>query len=239
MGVKVAIIGSGNIGTDLMMKVLRTSTQLEMGAFVGIDPESDGLARARRLGVPVTSDGIEGLVQIAEFRRHRDRLRCDVGWRARTAQRRSAQPFEADHRSHARRHRPVPGAGREHARACRSAECQPRHLRRPGHDSHRRGDLARRAGTLCRDCRQHREPIGRTGNPREHRRIHADDGARARAGRWRAHGKSHHRAEPGRSAAHHAEHRVLPRRRAAMRRRSSAPSSRWPPTCARTCLAII
>jgi acetaldehyde dehydrogenase len=67
MGVKVAIIGSGNIGTDLMMKVLRTSTQLEMGGLVGIDPDSDGLARARRLGVPVTSDGIDGLVQMPGF----------------------------------------------------------------------------------------------------------------------------------------------------------------------------
>ena len=67
MSVKVAIIGSGNIGTDLMVKVLRTSRQLEMGALVGIDPESDGLTRARRLGVPVTSEGIDGLVQMPGF----------------------------------------------------------------------------------------------------------------------------------------------------------------------------
>ena len=67
MSVKVAIIGSGNIGTDLMIKVLRTSGQLEMAALVGIDPDSDGLARASRLGVPVTSGGIDGLVQMPGF----------------------------------------------------------------------------------------------------------------------------------------------------------------------------
>jgi len=60
--VKVAIIGSGNIGTDLMIKVMRLSKTLEVGAFVGIDPESDGLKRAGRLGVPLTDDGIDGLV---------------------------------------------------------------------------------------------------------------------------------------------------------------------------------
>lgn len=59
--IKVAIIGSGNIGTDLMIKVIRTSEHLEMGAFVGIDPESDGLKRAGRMGVQITSDGIDGL----------------------------------------------------------------------------------------------------------------------------------------------------------------------------------
>ncbi|MFG1210509.1 acetaldehyde dehydrogenase (acetylating) [Xanthobacter flavus] len=59
--VKCAIIGSGNIGTDLMIKILRTSRHLEMGAMVGLDPGSDGLARAARLNVPVTHEGIEGL----------------------------------------------------------------------------------------------------------------------------------------------------------------------------------
>jgi len=58
---KVAIIGSGNIGTDLMIKILRTSPVLEMAALVGIDPNSEGLERARRLGVPATNQGVKGL----------------------------------------------------------------------------------------------------------------------------------------------------------------------------------
>ncbi|MFG1677940.1 acetaldehyde dehydrogenase (acetylating) [Micromonospora sp. NPDC049282] len=64
---KVAIIGSGNIGTDLMIKVIRLSDTLEMGAMVGIDPESDGLARARRLKVPTTHDGVDGLIAMDGF----------------------------------------------------------------------------------------------------------------------------------------------------------------------------
>jgi acetaldehyde dehydrogenase len=64
---KVAIIGSGNIGTDLMIKVMRLSSELAMGAFVGIDPESDGLKRAAQLGVPITADGIDGLIAMREF----------------------------------------------------------------------------------------------------------------------------------------------------------------------------
>ncbi len=64
---KVAIIGSGNIGTDLMIKIMRLSKVLKMGALVGVDPDSDGLKRAARLGVPITSDGIDGLVAMPEF----------------------------------------------------------------------------------------------------------------------------------------------------------------------------
>ena len=64
---KCAVIGSGNIGTDLMIKSMRTSEIVEVVAMVGIDPESDGLARAKRMGVAATSDGIEGLVAMDEF----------------------------------------------------------------------------------------------------------------------------------------------------------------------------
>jgi acetaldehyde dehydrogenase len=64
---KVAIIGSGNIGTDLMIKILRTSENLEVAAMVGIDPNSDGLARAKRLGIPVTHEGVDGLLAMPNF----------------------------------------------------------------------------------------------------------------------------------------------------------------------------
>lgn len=55
---KIAIIGSGNIGTDLLIKILRHGHHLEVAAMVGIDPVSDGLARATRLGVVTTHEGV-------------------------------------------------------------------------------------------------------------------------------------------------------------------------------------
>lgn len=64
---KCAVIGSGNIGTDLLIKSKRTSDIVEVVAMVGIDPDSDGLARAERMGVAITSDGIDGLVAMDEF----------------------------------------------------------------------------------------------------------------------------------------------------------------------------
>ncbi len=63
----VAVIGSGNIGTDLMIKILRSDGPLSMAAMVGIDPDSDGLARAKRMGVPTTADGIDGLLAMPNF----------------------------------------------------------------------------------------------------------------------------------------------------------------------------
>jgi len=65
--VKAAIIGSGNIGTDLLIKSLRRARFIELVAMVGIDPASDGLQRAARLGLAVTHEGVEGLANLPCF----------------------------------------------------------------------------------------------------------------------------------------------------------------------------
>jgi acetaldehyde dehydrogenase (acetylating) len=62
MKLKAGIIGSGNIGTDLMYKIER-SKYLEMGVMIGIDPHSDGLKRAKDRGITVIDNGIEGFLK--------------------------------------------------------------------------------------------------------------------------------------------------------------------------------
>jgi acetaldehyde dehydrogenase len=66
--IKCAIIGSGNIGTDLMIKIIRYSDILEVEYLVGIDPDSDGLKRAARMGIKTTYEGLAGLEQSPDFK---------------------------------------------------------------------------------------------------------------------------------------------------------------------------
>ena len=68
--INVALIGSGNIGTDLMVKALRSGV-LDPVWMVGIDVASDGLRRARDAGLKTTSDGLDGLLPYLE----RDQIR--------------------------------------------------------------------------------------------------------------------------------------------------------------------
>jgi acetaldehyde dehydrogenase len=60
--VKVAIIGSGNIGSDLMYKILRDPGHMEVALLTGIDPQSEGLARARSLGIRASHEGIQPIL---------------------------------------------------------------------------------------------------------------------------------------------------------------------------------
>ena len=59
--IKCALIGPGNIGTDLLAKLQR-SPVLEPVWMVGIDPNSDGLKRAKEMGIKTTADGVDGLI---------------------------------------------------------------------------------------------------------------------------------------------------------------------------------
>ena len=66
--VKVAIVGSGNIGSDLMYKLLKEPGRMELALVAGIDPGSDGLARARDEGVPTSADGIDAVLEDPDIR---------------------------------------------------------------------------------------------------------------------------------------------------------------------------
>ncbi len=65
--VKCAIIGSGNIGTDLMLKIIKTSQSLSLNGVIGIDPESEGLAMAKSHNIAISSTGLQGFMEMDEY----------------------------------------------------------------------------------------------------------------------------------------------------------------------------
>src|SRR2546428_8219927 len=66
--VKVAIIGSGNIGSDLTYKLLKQPGHMELVLLTGIDPTSEGLARARALGIHTSHEGIKAVLEDPEIK---------------------------------------------------------------------------------------------------------------------------------------------------------------------------
>ena len=62
-----AIIGSGNIGTDLMLKIANTSKSLNLIGVIGIDPESEGLAMASGMNIATSSSGLQGFMEMPEY----------------------------------------------------------------------------------------------------------------------------------------------------------------------------
>lgn len=77
--VKAAVIGSGNIGTDLMIKLAETSRHIEPGLVIGIDPASEGLALARKRGIATCHEGIDGAANMDEWKH------CDIVFDATSA----------------------------------------------------------------------------------------------------------------------------------------------------------
>jgi acetaldehyde dehydrogenase len=66
--VKVAILGSGNIGSDLMFKILREPGHMELALLTGIEPQSEGLARARSMGIHTSHEGIQPILDDSDIK---------------------------------------------------------------------------------------------------------------------------------------------------------------------------
>ncbi len=231
MGIKAAVLGPGNIGIDLLVKLQRSAT-VETALMVGVYDDSPGLARARELGVESRR---AASTPCARARRDPARLRRDRRQsppRARAAAGRRRQGLRRPDAGRARAlRRPL----RQPRRPPRRARPQHGHVRRPGDDPDGPRDRPRRRRRLRRDRRDDLLAQRRPRHAPEHRRVHRDDGARAGARRRSRRGQGDHHPQPGRAADPDARHRLRagarPRRGARSRPRCWRCSSGCAPTC--------
>ena len=189
--------------------------------MVGIDPASDGLARARRLGVATTAEGVDGLVALPEFAdvevvfdatsagAHRHNARCCgqhgklmIDLTPAAIGPYVVPPVNLDEHLDETNVNMVTCGGQATIPIVAAVVA-------PGHPGRVRGDR-----------RLDRLEVGRARHPGQHRRVHRDDLAGDRGGRRRRARQGDHRPQPGRAAADHARHRLLPCRTPDCRRGS-------------------
>ena len=202
---KVAIIGPGHIGTDLMFKILRSSK-----AEAGIDGWHHSRLRGtgegcRTLGIPTTAEGIGPILK-------HEGVRLSLRLHRRESPLRQCAPLlrgrQDRHRSHARRRRALRGSGGQHGRERSTPRHQPGHLRRAGDDPDRRRRRAGAGGTRRSSPRSlrgapARAPARTSTSSRTPPRAAIEGVGGARRG------QGPHHPEPGRAADHDAEHHLL------------------------------
>ena len=232
--VKCAIVGSGNIGTDLLFK-LRHDPYLEVALVVGVDPNSEGLALAKRWGAQTTSDGIEGFRSTQTWPTSSSRRRAPRIHAENAPVYKELGKIAIDLTPAAVGPIVVPSVNLDDAPGPTTSTSVTCGAQATSADHAR--DQPRHGGRVRRDRRDDRQQERRPRDAPEHRRVHRRP-RRARSSRSAApEGQGDHRAQPGRPANHDEEHRV--RRRAEQRRPRGHPAHRREPsrTCRATCPA--